>query len=126
MLLVNIAGLLLIGFIIWWFWLYRPAKGIAVAPGQIIEIHVKDGIYEPALIEAVVGKGISLKFVREDESACAGQVIFPELNVQKELPLGKPVVIRLVPKAAGNFSFHCQMGMYRGVLRVHEPDILHP
>jgi len=118
MLLVNIAGLLLIGFIIWWFWLYRPATGISAAPGQVIEIRVKNGIYEPALIEAVAGKGISLKFLREDEAACAGQVLFPELGVQKELPLGKPVVIRLVPDRPGDFSFQCQMGMYRGILRV--------
>ena len=25
-LLVNIAGMLLIGFIVWWFWLYKPKK----------------------------------------------------------------------------------------------------
>ena len=25
MLLIDLAGLLLIGFIVWWFWLYRPA-----------------------------------------------------------------------------------------------------
>jgi len=118
MMWVNIAGLLLIGLIIWWFWLYRPAPAISVAPGQMIEIRVRDGIYEPALIEAVAGKGISLKFIREDEAACAGQVIFPELGVQKELPLGKPVVVRLVPDKPGDFSFQCQMGMYRGVLRV--------
>jgi len=118
MLLVNIAGLLLIGLIIWWFWLYRPATAVAAAPGQIIDIQVKDGIYEPAQIEAVAGKGISLKFIRQDESACAGQVIFPELGVQKELPLGKPVVIRLVPESPGTFTFQCQMGMYRGELHV--------
>jgi len=114
---LNIAGLLLIGFIIWWFWLYRPKAGVTAAPGQIIEIRVKDGVYEPALIEAVAGKGISLKFIREDEAACAEQVLFPELNIQKELPLGKPVVIRLVPEKAGEYAFQCQMGMYRGVLR---------
>jgi len=118
MIAINIGGFLLIGFIIWWFWLYRPTSGVRAAPGQIIEIHVKDGVYEPALIEAIVGKGISLKFIREDEAACAGQVIFPELGVQKELSLGKPVVIRLVPDKPGDFVFQCQMGMYRGVLRV--------
>jgi len=122
MIAANVVGMALIGFIVWWFWLYRPARGIVVAPGQIIEIRVKDGVYEPALIEAVAGKGISLKFIREDESACAAQVLFPELGVQKELPLGKPVVIRLVPETAGEFSFQCQMGMYRGVLRVKTGD----
>jgi len=118
MILVNLAGLLLIGGIIWWFWLYQPRAGITVAPGQIIDVHVRNGVYEPALIEAVIGKGISLKFIRQDESACAAQVIFPELGIQKDLPMGKPVVIRLVPDSAGDFTFQCQMGMYRGLLRV--------
>ena len=118
MLLVNLAGLLLIAFIIWWFWLYRPAAGVAAAPGQIVDVRVKDGVYEPSLIEAVAGKGISLRFIREDETACAGQVVFPEMGIQKELPLGKPVVIRLVPEHAGEFAFQCQMAMYKGTLRV--------
>jgi len=122
MMLVNLAGVLLIGFIIWWFWLYRPAAGVAAAPGQIVEVRVRDGVYEPSLIEAVAGKGISIRFIREDETACAGQVVFPELAVQKELPLGKPVVIRLVPEHAGEFSFQCQMAMYKGTLRVRERE----
>ncbi len=118
MIVVNIAGLALIGFIIWWFWMYRPTAGVAAAPGQIIEVRVKDGVYDPALIEATAGKGISLKFIREDETACASQVVFPELGIQKELPLGKPVVIRIVPEKAGEYAYQCQMGMYRSVLRV--------
>lgn len=118
MIAVNLAGVLLIGLIIWWFWLYRPRAGVTVAPGQMIEVLVKEGVYEPALIEAVAGKGISLKFIRKDESACAGEVIFPELGVQKALPLDKAVVIRLVPERPGDFRFQCQMGMYRGVLQV--------
>ncbi|MDQ6993539.1 MAG: cupredoxin domain-containing protein [Mariprofundus sp.] len=118
MILVNLIGLLLITFIIWWFWLYHPTTAVMAAAGQIIDIRVADGVYQPALITAVVGKGISLRFIRSDETACAAQVIFPELGLQKELPLAKPVVIRLVPEKAGDLSFQCQMGMYRGMLRV--------
>jgi len=118
MIAVNIAGLLLIAFIIRWFWLYRPKAGVSAAPGQIIEVRVKDGVYDPALIEAVAGKGISLKFIREDETACAPQVIFPELGIQKDLPLDRAVVIRLFPEKPGEYAFHCQMSMYRGILRV--------
>ncbi|WP_018295120.1 cupredoxin domain-containing protein [Mariprofundus ferrooxydans] len=118
MIVINLTGLLLIAFIIWWFWLYRPSAGVAATPGQIIEIRVKDGVYEPSLIEATLGKGISLRFIREDAAACAEQVLFPDLGIRKELPLGKPVIIRLVPDQAGDFTFQCQMGMYRGTLRV--------
>jgi len=119
MYLVNLSGLLLIGFIIWWFWLYRPKRGVVADPGQVIEVRVKDGVYDPALIEATAGKGISLRFIREDETACAGQVIFPGLGIQKELPLGRPVVLRIVPDKPGDYDFQCQMGMYRGTLRVN-------
>ncbi|TLS67024.1 cupredoxin domain-containing protein [Mariprofundus erugo] len=119
MLVVNLIGIGLIALIIWWFWLYRPGNGVAAAPGQVIEVRVRDGVYEPSLIDAIAGKGISLKFTREDETACAGQVIFPELGIQKELPIGRPVVIRLVPPEPGEYAFHCQMGMYRGILRAH-------
>lgn len=27
MLFINLAGLGLIGFIVWWFWLYKPKDG---------------------------------------------------------------------------------------------------
>ena len=118
MMLVNGLGLALIGFIIWWFWLYRPTTSVMAEPGKMIDVLVRDGVYEPSVIHAIAGKGISLKFIREDEAACAEQVIFPELGIQKELPLGRAVVIRLVPEKAGDYSFQCQMGMYRGVLRV--------
>ena len=119
MILVNGAGLVLIGFIIWWFWLYRPRPGVAAAPGQVVEIRVRDGVYDPAVVEATAGKGISLKFFREDETACSALVMFPELGIQKELPLGRAVVLRIVPEKAGAYVFQCQMGMYRGVLKVN-------
>ena len=119
MLMVNLIGILLIAFIIWWFWLYHPATSARAAPGQIVEIHVKDGVYSPASISAVAGKGISLKFIREDSAANAAQVIFPELGIQRELPLDRAVVIRLVPEQSGDFSFQCQTATYRGLLHVH-------
>jgi len=115
---VNLAGLLLIGLIIWWFWFYKPAGTITAAPGQMIDIRVRDGVYEPAHIEATVGKAISLRFIRSDEAACAAMVLFPELGIQKELPLNKPVVIRLVPDHPGSITFQCQMAMYRGTIQV--------
>jgi plastocyanin domain-containing protein len=28
MMIINLLGLALIGLIIWWFWLYKPAKAV--------------------------------------------------------------------------------------------------
>jgi len=110
--MINLIGILLIGFIVWWFWLYRPKLTTKVA--DALEIIVKDGIYQPAYIEAKINKPITLKFIRYDASPCAEVVNFNSLNVNKQLPLQKPVEITLTLKEAGEYEFTCQMGMYRG------------
>jgi plastocyanin domain-containing protein len=37
MILINIAGLVLIGLIVWWFWLYKPVASVASAKQTIKE-----------------------------------------------------------------------------------------
>ena len=116
MLLIDLAGLLLIGFIVWWFWLYRPA--VLPAFGGTVEVRVKDGSYDPAFISAQVGRPLRLRFVREDATPCAEYVLFEDFGIQQRLPLGEPVEFTIVPDRAGRFDFTCQMQMYRGVLTV--------
>jgi plastocyanin domain-containing protein len=116
-LLVNGAGLLLMLFIVWWFWLYRPpAQHFASAAP--IAITVADGVYTPARIEVARGQPLVLSFTRQDPTPCAEKVIFPDLGISADLPLQQSVELRLTPEQAGEFAFTCQMGMYRGVLIV--------
>ena len=116
MLLVNIAGLALIALIVWWFWLYRPAE-LALAD-EALEITVENGVYQPARLRVVAHQAVALRFLRKDESPCAETVIFPDLDISTTLPLGRPTTVQLPPLAAGEYAFHCQMQMYRGVLKV--------
>jgi plastocyanin domain-containing protein len=46
MLWINLAGVALIGLIVWWFWIYQSAS-VAMQDGAI-EILVKDGVYQPS------------------------------------------------------------------------------
>ena len=117
MILANIAGLLIIGFIVWWFWLYRPPAA-AVQAGGTVEVRVKDGSYDPAFITAELGKPLRLRFIREDATPCAEYVLFEDFGIQQRLPLGEPVEFTITPDRAGRFDFTCQMQMYRGVLTV--------
>ena len=48
MLLINIFGLLLIGLIVWWFWLYRGPETVGQS-SEPVSITVADGVYQPAL-----------------------------------------------------------------------------
>ena len=118
-LIINLAGLILIGFIIWWFWLSQPkTRRISADP---IEIIVDGGVYSPARIEVVAGRPVCLRFLRKDPSPCAEKVLFDELGIAADLPVGQPVEITLIPKTAGEYAFTCQMQMYRGTLVARQP-----
>lgn len=114
MILINLAGIAVIGFIVWWFWFYRPAEQTKYSEKLII--HVKDGIYSPAQISLPQGQKSKLRFFREDKSACAETVVFPELDISEALPVDQEAMITLPALKPGKYAFHCQMNMYRGTL----------
>lgn len=116
MLLVNLAGLALIALIVWWFWLYRPAE--AALADEAVEITVENGVYQPARLRVAPQTAVTLRFLRKDESPCAETVIFPDLDISTSLPVGKPTTVQLPPLEPGEYAFHCQMQMYRGVVKV--------
>lgn len=113
---VNLLGLLLIGFIVWWFWPARPVGAKAVS--DVVDVIVGDGVYSPAVIEVNRGDTVKLNFIRRDASPCAEQVIFPGLGISAELPLNQTRQVEIRPSHSGEFEFACQMGMYRGKLIV--------
>lgn len=118
--LINVAGLALMGLIVWWFWLSskgRPAK--QADHGGTIDIVVEDGVYEPSVIETNAGDTLRLRFDRRDPSPCAEQVIFHKLDVSETLPVGEKTTVTLTPKTPGTYQFTCQMRMYQGTLIVH-------
>jgi len=114
--MINIAGLLLILLIIWWFWLSKP-KAVTQQSEQL-DVMVDNGVYTPAHIQVEQGKPLTLRFIRKDASPCAEKVIFDSLNISADLPIDQPVDIQIPTQNTGNFDFTCQMQMYRGKLTV--------
>ena len=112
---VNVAGLAVIGCIVWWFWLSRPA---AQPVESAITVVVEDGVYTPSRIEALQGQPVILRFLRKDPSPCAAKVIFADLGVSADLPIGEERELRLTPPRPGEYEFSCEMHMYRGSLLV--------
>ena len=117
MLIINLIGLALISLIVWWFWLYKPAQ-IIDATKQIIEILVKDGIYQPSKFKIAANQSVKLKIFRHDASGCADTIVFPDFNISEDLPLDQSKTITLPPISQGEYSFHCPMMMYQGTLIV--------
>lgn len=116
MLMVNAAGLALIGLIVWWFWLYKPRE-LALGDADLL-IVVENGIYSPARIKLAANHATQLRFLRKDASPCSETLLLPDLEISESLPLNKTKTVMLPPLAAGEYAFHCQMQMYRGVLKV--------
>ena len=85
-------------------------------PAGAIRIRVTQHGYEPARIEIPAGAPLTLAFTRESAPNCGSEVVFPGLSLRKRLPLGETVVVQLPSQAAGEMSFSCGMGMYRGVI----------
>lgn len=116
--LINIIGIVLILGVIWWFWLYHPHSKIKANNDKPIEILVEDGVYNPSVIDAVVGRPLTLRFLRKDSSPCSKTVLFEDFGISEELPLNKSKDIVITPSKTGHFEFTCQMKMYRGRLEV--------
>jgi plastocyanin domain-containing protein len=117
MLIINIAGILLIALIIWWFWLYKPKNVAAPQDGALI-ITVENGLYSPSHIRLVADTPATIQFLRKDGSPCSETVLFPDLEISETLPLNKVKSIKVPALVPGDYPFHCQMQMYRGVLKV--------
>jgi plastocyanin domain-containing protein len=113
---VDVVGVTLIAFIVWFFWLVK-AKGVraAVTSGGYQEqmVLVKGG-YTPDVIVVEAGKPVRLNFVRQESASCSEMVLLPAFGKSAKLPEGATVPIEFLPKERGEFEFACQMGMFRG------------
>jgi hypothetical protein len=90
----------------------------AATLADAIRINVTASGYQPSQISVKRGQPLKLAFYRADAQNCAGTVLFPQLNISRQLPVGEPVIIELTPENAGELHFTCGMGMYRGTLVV--------
>jgi plastocyanin domain-containing protein len=118
--IVTAAGLALIAFIIWFFWLKRSTglRARETTSGyQEAMILVKGG-YTPDTIIVRSGRPVRLNFRREETASCSDKVIFADFQKSAELPTGETVPVEFLPKQPGEFAFGCPMGMFRGRLIV--------
>lgn len=116
MVLINIAGLLLIALIVWWFWLYRT-KDVEAGSGNLL-IVVENGVYQPSRIKLTANQPANLQFLRKDSSPCSETLQIPALEISENLPLNQAKDVQLPAMKPGKYDFHCQMQMYKGQILV--------
>jgi plastocyanin domain-containing protein len=83
-------------------------------PGAPIAITADDKGYTPSSVEVKKGSPVTLVFTRTSDDTCAREVVFPEINLKKDLPLKTPVTIDVPSAEARTLTFQCGMGMFKG------------
>jgi plastocyanin domain-containing protein len=116
--LVTIVGCALIGWIIWYFWLWKReavAATVTAHGRQEVDVTVKGG-YQPAAIVVKAGQPVRLNFTRRETSTCGEEVVLPDFGKRAHLPENQTVSVDVVPEKPGEYAFTCGMNMYRGKL----------
>lgn len=118
--IVVIGGALLVGFVVWFFFMgegQREAAALSGSGTQKVKITVRGG-YTPDVVVLKKGVPAELDFYREEASSCTEQVVFPEFRISRMLPAFETTTVRFTPEREGEFAFTCGMNMVRGKLVV--------
>jgi plastocyanin domain-containing protein len=78
-----------------------------------IAVTVDDKGFTPSSVDAKQGEPTALAFTRKSNDTCATKVVFPELNVTKDLPLNSTVYVDVPTDKARTLTFQCGMGMFK-------------
>lgn len=85
---------------------------------KTVRINISQRGYAPAFVRVKRGQTVRLVFYRADHNNCGEELVFPALNIKRDIPARKPVVVTLTPRRNGEISFACGMNMYRGKILV--------
>lgn len=84
---------------------------------QVVTVNV-DGGYKPNKFKLKKGVPATINFNRKDPSGCLSEVLIPDFDVKKKLPLNETISIDINPETAGEYEFTCGMQMFRGKIVV--------
>ena len=91
------------------------------ASGGPLRVTASEHGFSPAslaLPKGAPGSKATVTFVRTTDKTCATEVVFPELNVTRPLPLNQAVDVDVPTDVARTLTFQCGMAMYKGALVV--------
>jgi plastocyanin domain-containing protein len=94
-----------------------PPREAAPPGARTVAIEVGRA-YTPSEVNAAPGEALHLVFTRTTDEGCGQQLVFPDLEIRRDLPLDEPVAIDVTAPASGRLAFTCGMDMYRGAVVV--------
>jgi plastocyanin domain-containing protein len=103
--------------------LVASACGKSAASTPSADVTASDHGFSPTSLRLKGGGPGShgtVTFVRTTDHTCATEVVFPDLNIEKKLPLNEVVSVELPTDAPKTLTFQCGMAMYKGAVVVTE------
>jgi hypothetical protein len=97
----------------------KPAETANVTDGkQEVVVTVSSDGYQPSNVSLRAGVPARIVFKRTDAENCGGEVVFKELNIRKNLPVGQDVAVEFTPEKNKTYAFACGMNMMKGNILV--------
>ena len=72
------------------------------------------GRYEPDTIVMRAGHPLRLTFNRHESWPCSDRVVFPDFDLEVDLPSHEDVIVELDIPGPGEYEFTCGRGVLRG------------
>ena len=94
-------------------------RSVPASP-QSLRVSFTEKGFLPSSLPVRVNVPVQITFVRESDDLCATEVLIPEYNIKRELPLKQPVMVELTPKKTGEIVFVCGLMAFKGMLVVTE------
>lgn len=92
----------------------HAAHATAATATADLQLTVDGSGYHPSSISAPPGKPVRLTITRTSDEGCGQQIVFPSLNIRRDLPLNQAVTVEFTMPASGSVAFTCGMDMLRG------------
>ena len=92
----------------------HAAHATAATGTADLQLTVDGTGYHPSSISAPSGKPVRLTITRTSDEGCGQQIVFPSLNIRRDLPLNQAVTVEFTMPASGSVAFTCGMDMLRG------------
>lgn len=94
------------------------ARGDGPAGEKRVLIEANDKGFSPSSINVTKGEKTTLVFKRTSDQTCATEVVFPDLKLEKKLPLNEAVAFEVPTDQSRTLAFQCGMGMYKSKIVV--------
>jgi len=95
-----------------------PEPTIAKPRQQTAKIVISTKGYQPTSLKLRRGVPARVTFLRTTDATCVTEIVLPDFNIRRALPLNEPVVISFTPTGKGSFTFVCGMNMMSGQMIV--------